>query len=53
MEQEKIWDYLQNGGLHEGAFLDCRGRYMVKKLHPGKRVLNIGSGLATLNGMQY
>ena len=48
MEQEKIWDYLQNEGLHEGAFSDCRQRYMVKKLHPGKRVLNIGVGAGGL-----
>lgn len=46
-DQEKIWEHFQNEGID--SFSESRGRleYLVRKIAPGSRVLNIGVG----NGM--
>nr|WHW29508.1 putative class I SAM-dependent methyltransferase [uncultured bacterium] len=44
LNQEKIWDHFQNEGID--SFSHSRGRleFLVRRLPPGKRVLNIGVG---------
>lgn len=44
MEQDRIWEYFQNEGLNDHAFLEARQRFMLKYLKPGQAVLNIGVG---------
>ena len=44
LNQEKIWDHFQNEGID--SFSQSRGRleFLVRRLSPGTRVLNIGVG---------
>jgi 2-polyprenyl-3-methyl-5-hydroxy-6-metoxy-1,4-benzoquinol methylase len=48
MEQQKIWDYLQNDGLNPHIFSEARQRFMLRYLKPNQVVLNIGVGSGTL-----
>jgi hypothetical protein len=44
MDQDKLWDYLQNEGLRPGTFSEGRPRYLVRYLRPGSQVLTVGAG---------
>lgn len=48
MEQNKIWDYLQNEGLEQGAFASYRYHYVVNLLKKKEKVLNVGIGSGKL-----
>lgn len=48
MEQDKIWDYLQNEGIDKSGFSSARQRFMLRYLKNGQRVLNIGIGSGML-----
>ena len=44
MNQDAIWDYFQNEGVASFDGSEARLSYLVKKIAPGSRVLNIGVG---------
>ena len=44
MNQDAIWDYFQNEGVASFDGNKARLSYLVKKIEPGSRVLNIGVG---------
>ena len=44
MNQDAIWDYFQNEGVASFDSSEARLSYLVKKIAPGSRVLNIGVG---------
>ena len=44
MNQDAIWDYFQNEGVASFDGSGARLSYLVKKVAPGSRVLNIGVG---------
>ena len=44
MNQDAIWDYFQNEGVANFDGSEARLSYLVKKIAPGSRVLNIGVG---------
>jgi SAM-dependent methyltransferase len=48
MDQDKLWDYLQNEGLRPGTFSEGRPRYLARYLRSGSQVLNIGVGAGRL-----
>lgn len=50
-DQDLIWDYFQNEGVD--SFAQNRGRleFLVRRLHPGMCVLNIGVGNGLLEAM--
>jgi len=51
MDQKKIWEHFQNEGVD--AFSQNRGRqeFLVRRLNPAARVLNIGVGNGTLESL--
>lgn len=51
MEQQKIWDHLQNEGLTYGHFSEARPRVVARYLRPGTSVLNVGVGAGTLEAL--
>lgn len=56
--QEKIWDHFQNEGIDSFSQSGGRLEFLVRRITPGKRVLNIGVGngvleaLASKNGVE-
>jgi SAM-dependent methyltransferase len=50
-EQQRIWEYFQNEGVD--SFAQSRGRleFLVRRLRPGVRALNIGVGNGALEKM--
>lgn len=47
-DQHNIWDHFQNEGIDSFAQSQGRLEFLVKRLRPGARVLNIGVGNGTL-----
>lgn len=50
-DQENIWDYFQNEGIDSFALSQGRLEFLVKRLQPGTRALNIGVGNGALERM--
>lgn len=48
MSQEAIWDHFQNEGADAFVGADARTEFIVRRLKPGERVLNIGVGVGGL-----
>ena len=48
MEQKKIWDYFQNEGINSFSQNQERMKFLVNRLVPHTRVLNIGVGNGVL-----
>jgi SAM-dependent methyltransferase len=48
IEQEKIWEHFQNEGIESFSRSQGRLEFLVRRLSPAKRVLNIGVGNGTL-----
>jgi SAM-dependent methyltransferase len=44
MNQDAIWDHFQNEGLNAFSQASPRLEYLVRRLKPGERVLNVGVG---------
>ncbi|WP_297762038.1 bifunctional 2-polyprenyl-6-hydroxyphenol methylase/3-demethylubiquinol 3-O-methyltransferase UbiG [Thermosynechococcus sp.] len=51
LDQQKIWDYFQNEGIDSFARSSGRLEFLVRRLSPGSRVLNIGIGNGALERM--
>lgn len=53
MDQEKIWDYMQNNNEMEGVFDNAfpRYKYIAQKIESGMSVLNIGVGRGGLENI--
>lgn len=47
-DQEKIWDYFQNEGMDSFERSTGRLEFLVRRVSPGMRALNIGVGNGTL-----
>lgn len=47
MNQDVVWDYFQNEGIGSFEGSEARLSYLVNRIRPGKRVLNIGVGSGT------
>lgn len=48
MNQDSMWDYFQNHGLAHFDEARPRLEFLVRRVRPGERVLNIGVGAGTL-----
>ena len=48
MNQDVIWDHFQNEGVAAFGRADPRLEFLVRRLRPGERVLNIGVGSGVL-----
>lgn len=47
-DQDRLWSFYQNEGIHMGRFSVPRQHYMLKQCRRGQSVLNIGVGAGTL-----
>jgi 2-polyprenyl-3-methyl-5-hydroxy-6-metoxy-1,4-benzoquinol methylase len=48
VQQDKVWDFFQNEGLELRKFPVARQRFMLRHLHAGQSVLDIGVGAGIL-----
>jgi SAM-dependent methyltransferase len=51
MNQDVIWDYFQNEGVNAFRGASPRLEFLVNRLKPGERVLNIGVGSGALEAL--
>lgn len=51
MKQDAIWDYFQNEGAASFSGAGPRLEFLVRRLQPGQRVLNIGVGSGLLEAL--
>jgi SAM-dependent methyltransferase len=51
MNQDRIWDHFQSAGIDSFRNSDPRQRFLVTRLRPGSRVLNVGIGAGVLEAL--
>ncbi len=51
MKQDRIWDHFQSAGIDSFRNSAPRQRFLVARLRPGSRVLNVGIGAGVLEAL--